>query len=67
MEIRGISSPKNFKNPLEETGCLSNLYYLLAANQGSSFLIHSTFPNTVRPHLVASTSLCSPYVNYRTP
>ena len=26
------------KNPLRETGCLSNLYYLLAA-QASSFLI----------------------------
>ena len=34
------------KTPLGEAGCLSNLYYLLAA-QGSSFLIHQPFPNTV--------------------
>ena len=34
------------KTPLGETGCLSNLYYLLAA-QSSSFLIHHPFPNTV--------------------
>ena len=34
------------KTPLGETGCLSNLYYLLAA-QKSSFLIHSPFPNIV--------------------
>ena len=40
-------APKNLKKifykldktPLGETGCLSNLYFLLAA-QGSSFLIH---------------------------
>ena len=31
---------------LEETGCLSILYYLLAA-QASSFLIHCLFLNTV--------------------
>ena len=29
----------SFKTPLGETGCPSNLYYLLAA-QASSFLIH---------------------------
>ena len=34
------------KTPLRETGCLSNLYYVLAA-QASTFLIHSTFPNIV--------------------
>ena len=34
------------KTPLRETGCLGNLYYLLAA-QASSFLIHPPFPNTV--------------------
>ena len=34
------------KTPLGVTGCLSNLYYLLAA-QASSFLIHSSFPNLV--------------------
>ena len=34
------------ETPLGETGCLSNLYYLLTA-QTSSFLIHHPFPNTV--------------------
>ena len=34
------------KTPLGETGCLSNLYYLLVA-QASNFLIHSPFPNTL--------------------
>ena len=34
------------KTPLGETGYLSNLYYLLAA-QASSFLIHPDIPNTV--------------------
>ena len=34
------------KTPLGETGCLSNLYYLLPA-QAPSFLIHPLFPNTV--------------------
>ena len=34
------------KTPLGETGCLSNLYYLLAA-QTFSFLIRYPFPNTV--------------------
>ena len=34
------------KTPVGETGCLSNLYYLLAA-QAPSFLIHSLFQNTV--------------------
>ena len=34
------------KTPLGETGCSSNLYYLLAT-QASSFLIHYPFPNTV--------------------
>ena len=34
------------KTPLGETGCLSSLYYLLAA-QASSFLIRHPFPNTV--------------------
>ena len=36
----------NNKTPVGETGCLSNLYYLLAA-QASSFLIHCLFQNTV--------------------
>ena len=34
------------KTPLGVTRCLSNLYYLLAA-QASSFLIHSSFPNLI--------------------
>ena len=34
------------KSPLGETGCLSNLYYLLAA-QSSNFFIYPPFPNTV--------------------
>ena len=34
------------KVPLEETGCMSNLYYLLAA-QASSFLIHHLFLSAV--------------------
>ena len=37
---------KRNKTPLGETRCLSNLYYLLAA-QASSFLINPRFPNTV--------------------
>ena len=49
-----LSSPNNLiklfctlnKTPLGETGCLSNLYYLLAT-KASSFLIHSLFPNTL--------------------
>ena len=34
------------KTPLEETGCLRNLYCLLPA-QASSFLFYQPFPNTV--------------------
>ena len=34
------------KTPLGETGCLSKLYYLLAA-QAFSFLIHPLFSDTV--------------------
>ena len=34
------------KTPFGETGCLSNLYYLLTV-QASSFLIHFLFPNTI--------------------
>ena len=45
-----LSCPKKLntlsKTSLGETGCLGNLYYLLAA-QASNFLIHSAFPNTV--------------------
>ena len=39
------------KTPLGETGCFSNLYYLLAA-QAYSFLIHPHFPeNSQSGHL----------------
>ena len=61
------SSPKKLfytlnKTPLGETGCLSNLCYLLAA-QVSRFLITPlSRTQSVRPHLVASTSPCSPSV-----
>ena len=49
-----LSKPKNLiklfytlnKTPIGETGCLSSLYYLLAA-QAPSFLIHPPFLNTV--------------------
>ena len=45
-----LSSPKKLdtlnKTPLRETGCLSNLYYLLAA-QASNFLIYPSFLNIV--------------------
>ena len=42
------------KTPLGETACLSNLYYLLAA-QASSFSIHSLFQTqSVRTPLVPS-------------
>ena len=34
------------KNCLGQTGCLSNLYYLVTA-QASGFFIHHLFPNTV--------------------
>ena len=67
-----LSSPKKLFytlniTPSGESGCLSNLYYLLAA-QASSFLIHFlSRRQSVRPHLVASTtSLCSPCVTYGT-
>ena len=67
-----LSSPKNLikpfytlnKTPLGETGCLSNLSYLLAA-QAPCFLIHPLFLNTVRTPLVPYHSLCSTCVTYR--
>ena len=61
-----ISGNGTNKIPLGETGCLSNLYYLVAAQ--SSLLINPLpLTQSVRPHLVASTSLCSPCVTYGTP
>ena len=55
------------KTPLEESGSLSTFYYLLAA-QASTFLIHtSSQTESVRPHMVASNSLCSTCVTYGTP
>ena len=44
--LQKLNTFNKTKTPLGESGCLSNLYYLLAA-QVSSFLIHSPFPNTV--------------------
>ena len=44
--LQKLNTFNKTKTPLGESGCLSNLYYLLAA-QASSFLIHSPFPNTV--------------------
>ena len=60
-----LSGPKKLnKTCLGESGCLSNLYYLLAA-QASNFLICSlSRTQSIRPHLVASTSPCSPCVTY---
>ena len=61
-----LSSPKKLnalnKTPLGETGCLSKhlvIYGLLKHP--------ATLSRTVRPHLVASTSLCSPCVTYMDP
>ena len=54
-------------SPLGETGCLRNLSCLLAA-QTSRFLIHPlSQTQSVRPHLVAFTSLRSICVTYGTP
>ena len=51
------------KARLGESGCLSNLYLLAA--EASSFLIYLLFrTRPVRPHFVASTSLCSSCVTY---
>ena len=42
-----LSSPKTLnKTPLGETGCLSNLYFLLA-DQAFSLLIHHPFSNAI--------------------
>ena len=62
-----LSGPKKLnKTPLGETGCLSNLFYSLAA-QLSNFLIHPlSRTQSVTRHLVASTSLYNPCVNYGT-
>ena len=46
------------KTPLEETGCLNNLYYFLSA-QASSLLIHHTFPNTFRKPTSHCAVLCN--------
>ena len=55
------------KTPLKETDCLSNLYYLLAA-QALGFLIHSLLQTqSVRLQLVPCPSLCTPCVLYRMP
>ena len=55
------------KTPLGETGCLSNLYYLLAV-QAFSFLIHLPFQTwSVRTSLVPHHSLCGACVAYKTP
>ena len=71
-----LSPPKNLinllytlnKTPLgveAQVGCLSNLYYWLAA-QVSRFLIHFPFQNTsVGGPLVPYHSLCSTCVTYR--
>ena len=73
-----LSPPKNLiklfytlnKTPLRveaQAGCLSNLYYWLAA-QVSRFLIHFPFQNTsVRRPLVPYHSLCSTCLTYRAP
>ena len=55
------------KTPLGETGCLSKLYYLLAA-QSSSFLIHLHFMNKVsQTTLVPYHLLCSNCVTFSAP
>ena len=56
MELSSLKKPFYAlnKTPLGETGCLSNLYYLLAA-QASSFVIYPlSRTQPVRPHLVDS-------------
>ena len=54
------------KTPLEKTGCLSNLYYLLTART-SSFLIYTiSLQKSVRSPLVTYPSLYSICVTYRT-
>ena len=49
------------KTPLGETGCFSNLYYLLAA-QAYSFLIHPTFPKIVSQDTFGTLSLTVQYL-----
>ena len=49
MELSSLKKLNTLKIKLSylgETGCLSNLYYLLAA-QAPSFLIYPCFPNAV--------------------
>ena len=49
------------KSSSGETGCLSNLYYLLAA-EGSSFLVHLPFPNTVSQDTIGTLPLTLQYL-----
>ena len=44
--LKKLNTLKIKLSNLGETGCLSNLYYLLAA-QAPSFLIYPCFPNAV--------------------
>ena len=48
------------KTPLGKSGCLSSLYYLPAA-QGSRFLIHLSFPNTVSRDIFGTLPLTVQY------
>ena len=56
-----ISSPKTLnKTPLGETGCLSSLYYLLAAQASSfQFLIHPFSKNSQSGHLWYPATHCA--------
>ena len=64
-----LSSPKNLiklfyalnKTPLEETGYLNSLYYLMVA-QASSFVIHLSFPDTVSQNTFATLPLTVQYL-----
>ena len=56
------------KNPLGETGCLGNPYFLLTGAWASSFLIHLLIlTQPVRVPVITYHSLCSTCVTYRTP
>ena len=55
------------KTPLGETGCPSNLYFLLTGRSGIQFVDSPHFPTeSVRLPLVTYPSLCSICVTYRT-
>ena len=67
MELSSTKILKSFFIPIVETGCLSNLYYLLAAQASSVLIYHLSRAQSVRTLLVPYHLQCSACLTYRMP